>query len=298
MWRIRTTIPRGKTVTKVLFEKTGRIGRITLNRPEVMNAIDDEVPQLLAEAVAMADADPDIHLSILSGNGAAFCAGYDLTYYAEGNGSGQATQDMPWDPIKDYQFMWKNTNHFMSLWRSVKPVICKVHGFAVAGGSDIALCADLTIMADDAKIGYMPARVWGCPTTAMWVYRLGAEKAKRMLFTGDKITGREAAEMGLILKSVPADQLDHEIESLAERMASVPVNQLAMQKMVINQAIESTGLMNTQRLATIFDGITRHSPEGINFKDRAEAVGWKQAVSERDNGTYDWTLNRPINAPK
>jgi len=298
MWRIRTTIPRGKTVTKVLFEKTGRIGRITLNRPKVMNAIDDEVPQLLAEAVAMADADPDIHLSILSGNGAAFCAGYDLTYYAEGNGSGQATQDMPWDPIKDYQFMWKNTNHFMSLWRAVKPVICKVHGFAVAGGSDIALCADLTIMADDAKIGYMPARVWGCPTTAMWVYRLGAEKAKRMLFTGDKITGSEAAEMGLILKSVPADQLDHEIESLAERMASVPVNQLAMQKMVINQAIESTGLMNTQRLATIFDGITRHSPEGINFKDRAEAVGWKKAVSERDNGTYDWTLNRPINAPK
>ncbi|MCB1368130.1 MAG: crotonase/enoyl-CoA hydratase family protein, partial [Rhodobacteraceae bacterium] len=175
---------------------------------------------------------------------------------------------------------------------------CKVHGFAVAGGSDIALCSDLVIMAEDAEIGYMPARVWGSPTTAMWVYRLGAERAKRMLFTGDRITGVEAERLGLVLKAVPAARLDDEVEALAHRMASVPVNQLAMQKMVINQAIESTGLMNTQRLATIFDGITRHSPEGIHFKERAEAVGWKQAVRERDNGTFDWTQNRPINAPK
>lgn len=285
-------------MAKVLFEKTGRIGRITLNCPDVMNAIDDELPVLLNAAVAEADADPDIHVIILSGAGAAFCAGYDLTYYAEGNGSGDVTQPMPWDLIKDYQFMWKNTNYFMSLWRAIKPVICKVHGFAVAGGSDIALCADMTIMADDAEIGYMPARVWGTPTTAMWVYRLGAEKAKRMLFTGEKIAGREAEEMGLILKSVSADKLDDEVEKLAERMAAVPINQLAMQKLVINQAIESTGLMNTQRLATIFDGISRHSPEGINFKERSENVGWKQAVHERDQGTYDWTQDRPINAPK
>ncbi len=285
-------------MTSVLFEKTGRIGRITLNRPEVMNAIDDQMPGLLSAAVAEADADPEIHVIILSGNGPAFCAGYDLTYYAEGNGSGDVTQEMPWDPIKDYQFMWKNTNYFMSLWRALKPVICKVQGYAVAGGSDIALCADLTIMADNAKIGYMPARVWGCPTTAMWVYRLGAEKAKRMMFTGDKIDGVEAAEMGLVLKSVPAADLDDEVERMAERMAAVPINQLAMQKMVINQAIESTGMMNTQRLATIFDGITRHSPEGMNFKDRAQDLGWKQAVRERDAGTFDWTLNRPINPPK
>ncbi|MCA8868021.1 MAG: crotonase/enoyl-CoA hydratase family protein [Rhodobacteraceae bacterium] len=285
-------------MAKVIFEKTGRIGRIILNRPDVMNAIDDEVPSLLAAAVAEADADPDIHLMVLSGAGKAFCAGYDLTYYAEGNGAGNVTQDMPWDPIKDYKFMWKNTNHFMSLWRALKPVICKVQGYAVAGGSDIALCADLTIMATDAEIGYMPARVWGCPTTAMWVYRLGAEKAKRMLFTGDRINGQEAADIGLILKAVPPERLDDEVEKLAERMASVPINQLVMQKMVINQAIESTGLMNTQRLATIFDGITRHSPEGINFKDRAVEMGWKQAVNERDQGSFDWTLNRPINAPK
>lgn len=194
--------------------------------------------------------------------------------------------------------MSRNTDYFMSLWRSHKPVIAKVHGYAVAGGSDIALCADMIVMAEDAKIGYMPARVWGCPTTAMWVYRLGPEQAKRMLFTGDKIDGAEAQRIGLVTKAVPADKLDGEVDALAERMASVPVNQLMMQKMVINQAIEAMGLFNTQRLATLFDGITRHSPEGINFKTRSEAVGWKQAVDERDRGTYDWTRNRPINAPK
>ncbi len=283
-------------MSKVLFEKTGRIGRITLNRPEVLNAIDDEVPALLSEAVAAANADPEIHAIILSGNGPAFCAGYDLKYYAEGNGNGQVTQDMPWDPMKDFVFMSRNTEHFMSLWRSNKPVICNVHGHAVAGGSDIALCADMIVMAEDAKIGYMPTRVWGCPTTAMWVYRLGVEKAKRMLFTGDKIDGREAERMGLVLKAVPADELDAEVERLAERMASVPINQLMMQKMVINQAIEAMGLPNTQRIATLLDGITRHSPEGLNFKKRAETVGWKQAVDERDRGVYDWTDDRPINS--
>ena len=231
---------------------------------------------------------------VLSGAGDAFCAGYDLTYYAEGNGNGQATQDMPWDPIRDYRFMWKNTQHFMALWRALKPVVAKVHGHAVAGGSDIALCSDFVVMGENARIGYMPVRVWGCPTTAMWVYRLGPERAKRMLFTGDKVSGREAAEMGLVLKAVPEADLDAEVEALAARMASVPINQLAMQKMVINQAIEATGLMNTQRLATIFDGITRHSPEGLNFKARAEAVGWKQAVDERDRGSWDWTENGPI----
>ena len=278
----------------VMYEKDDRIARITLNRPEVMNAINDELPAALSAAVQRADADPDVHVMILSGNGPAFCAGYDLTFYAEGNGTNNVTQEMPWDPIKDYRFMWSNTQHFMSLWRAMKPVICKVHGYAVAGGSDIALCADLTIMADDALIGYMPARVWGCPTTAMWVYRLGAERAKRMLFTGDKITGREAAEMGLVLDAVDAADLDNAVETLAARMASVPINQLAMQKLVINQAIEQTGLMETQRLSTIFDGITRHSPEGLNFKARAEAVGWKQAVAERDQGTFDWTANEEM----
>ena len=161
----------------------------------------------------------------------------------------------------------------MSLFRSKRPVICKVHGFAVAGGSDIALCSDMIVMAEDARIGYPPVRVWGCPTTAMWVYRLGAEKAKRMLFTGDKITGVEAAALGLVLKAVPADRLDDEVDALAHRMATVPQNQLMMQKLMVNQALYNMGLMGTQMIATVFDGITRHSPEGLNFKRRSEADG-------------------------
>ena len=276
-------------MSKVLYEKDGRIGRITLNRPEVMNAIDNDLPGELAAAVARADADPGVHVMILSGKGKAFCAGYDL------NDPDQFVQEMPWDPMQDYAFMWANTEHFMSLWRAMKPVICKVHGFAVAGGSDIALCADITIMGETAKIGYMPTRVWGTPTTAMWVYRLGAEKAKRMLFTGDKIDGREAEAMGLVLKAVPDDRLDEEVELFADRMARVPINQLAMQKLLVNQAIEASGIMNTQRFATIFDGISRHSPEGLNFKARVEEVGWKEAVAERDQGTFDWTSARQIN---
>jgi enoyl-CoA hydratase len=230
---------------------------------------------------------------VLSGAGKAFCSGYDLAHYASSDGPNKVVQDMPWDPMQDFRFMWRNTQAFMSLFRAMKPVICKVHGFAVAGGSDIALCADMTIMGDDAKIGYMPTRVWGCPTTAMWVHRLGPEKAKRMMFTGDKINGIEAAEMGLVLKSVPDDQLDGEVEALASRIASVPINQLAMQKMVINSAVEEK-INQTQRLATLLDGMTRHSPEGLNFKARVEEVGWKQAVNERDNGTYDWSRNEPF----
>jgi enoyl-CoA hydratase len=280
-------------MTKVLFERDGRIGRITLNRPEVLNAIDDDLPTELSEAVARADADPNIHVMVLSGAGKAFCSGYDLAHYASSDGPNKVVQDMPWDPMQDFQFMWRNTQAFMSLFRAMKPVICKVHGFAVAGGSDIALCADMTIMGDNAKIGYMPTRVWGCPTTAMWVHRLGPEKAKRMMFTGDKINGIEAAEIGLVLKSVPDDQLDAEVEALASRIASVPINQLAMQKMVINSAVEEK-INQTQRLATLLDGMTRHSPEGLNFKARVEEVGWKQAVSERDHGTFDWSRNEPF----
>tara|TARA_Y100000994_G_C15642151_1_gene421766 strand:+ start:373 stop:1209 length:837 start_codon:yes stop_codon:yes gene_type:complete len=278
----------------VLYEKKGRVAYIILNRPDRLNAINDEMPPEIERAVQRADSDPNVHVMIVEGAGKAFCSGYDLSEYGEQNSTSSVIQDMPWDPIQDYQFMWRNTQHFMALWRAMKPVICKVHGFAVAGGSDIALCADMTIMAEDAEIGYMPTRVWGTPTTAMWVQRLGPEKAKRMLFTGDKINGLEAENMGLILKSVPKAKLNEEVELLAQRMATVPINQLAMQKMLVNQAMETSGLMQTQKMATLFDGISRHSPEGIAFKQRVEKVGWKQAVEERDTGSFDWTKNRSI----
>jgi enoyl-CoA hydratase len=269
----------------------GRIARLTLNRPQRLNAINDKMPGEIRRAVEAANADDRVHVIVLAGAGRAFCAGYDLKAFAENKGrSGSVNQAMPWDPMRDYKLMRGWTEDFFSLWRSYKPVICKVHGYAVAGGSDIALCADLVLMAEDARIGYMPARVWGCPTTAMWVYRLGAEKAKRMLLTGDTIDGRTAKAWGLVYDAVPAKKLDAAVNALAKRMAGVPRNQLMMQKLMINQAYDNMGLANTQMIATLFDGITRHSPEGLWFKGYAEAHGFHEAVKWRDSG-------RPIPQP-
>ena len=266
------------------YAVTGRIARIVLNRPARLNAIDDRMPREIRLAVEAANDDDRVHVIVLSGAGRAFCAGYDLKQFAEGTRARRWTQDMPWDPMRDYKGMKANTDDFFSIWRSYKPVICKVHGYAVAGGSDIALCADIVIMEESARIGYMPARVWGCPTTAMWVYRLGAEKAKRMLLTGDTVDGRTAKAMGLVYEAVPAAELDAAVEALARRIAGVPRNQLMMQKLMINQAYENMGLAGTQMIATLFDGITRHSPEGVWFKRYAEAKGFHEAVAWRDGG--------------
>ena len=270
--------------TTLKYAVTGRIARITLNRPARLNAINDKMPREIRRAVEAANDDDRVHVIVLAGAGKAFCAGYDLKQFAEGDPDNRWTQPMPWDPMRDYKGMKSNTDDFFSIWRSYKPVICKVHGYAVAGGSDIALCADIVIMAEDAKIGYMPARVWGCPTTAMWVYRLGAEKAKRMLLTGDTVDGKAAKAMGLVYDAVPAAKLDAAVNALAKRMAGVPKNQLMMQKLMINQAYENMGLANTQMIATLFDGIARHSPEGVWFRKYAEKHGFHAAVKWRDSG--------------
>jgi len=262
----------------------GRIARVTLNRPQRLNAIDRKMPGEIRRAIESANADDAVHVVVLAGAGRAFCAGYDLKAFAEAKGRNAVIQDMPWDPMRDYRIMRGWTEDFFSIWRSYKPVICKVHGYAVAGGSDIALCADIVVMAQDARIGYMPARVWGCPTTAMWVYRLGAEKAKRMLLTGDTIDGATAKAWGLVYDAVPAKKLDGAVNALAKRMAGVPKNQLMMQKLMINQAYDNMGLAGTQMLATLFDGITRHSPEGLWFKRYAEEHGFHEAVKWRDSG--------------
>jgi enoyl-CoA hydratase/carnithine racemase len=268
----------------VRYETEGRIARVTLNRPEALNAINNEMPKAIRTAMERANDDDAVHVIILQGAGRAFCSGYDLKIYAENPGSNPGFQEMPWDPTIDYKMMMGNTQDFMSIFRSYKPVIAKIHGYAVAGGSDIALCADIVIMEEDAKIGYPPARLWGCPTTAMWVYRLGVEKAKRMLLTGDLIDGREAKEIGLVLDAVPSDELESRVLELANKIGSVPKNQLMMQKMMINQSLDNMGLASTQMTATLFDGITRHSPEGVAFKMRSEEVGFQQAVKERDSG--------------
>ncbi|MQA13195.1 MAG: crotonase/enoyl-CoA hydratase family protein [Pseudonocardiaceae bacterium] len=266
------------------YEVRGRRAYVTLNRPERLNAINDEMPGEIRAAVDRANDDAEVHVIVVSGAGRAFCAGYDLKAYAESELDARWSQNAVWDPIKDYREMKRNTDDFATLWHSLKPTICQVHGHAVAGGSDIALSCDLVVMADDARIGYPPARVWGCPTTGMWVYRLGAERAKRLLLTGDTIDGAAAARWGLVHEAVPAEELEHTVETLADRIASVPVNQLVMQKMMVNQALDNMGLHGTQILATLFDGITRHSPEGRWFKDFAEQHGFKAAVAWRDSG--------------
>ncbi|MGQ0848518.1 MAG: crotonase/enoyl-CoA hydratase family protein [Actinomycetota bacterium] len=267
----------------VEYKTVGRVATITLNRPERLNAIDLDMPGEIAKAVKVAEEDPSVHVVVVTGAGRAFCSGYDLKEFAE-RPDAPYSQPMPWDPMIDYAMMSANTAHFMSLWRCHKPTIAKVRGYAVAGGSDIALACDLVVMAEDARIGYPPARVWGCPTTAMWVYRAGAEQAKRLLFTGDLIDGLEAQQIGLVLEAVPEPELDAAVAALADRIAGVPRNQLMMHKLMINHALENMGLGSTQLLATLFDGIARHTPEGLWFKRRVEEIGFERVVAVRDSG--------------
>ena len=266
------------------YEAADRVATITLDRPTHFNAIDHVMPREIRSAVERAEADFDVHVIVVRGAGKGFCGGYDLKLYAEREGEIAGSQDMPWDPTLDFRMMWRNTQDFMSLWRATKPTIARVHGAAVAGGSDIALCCDFLIMAEDARLGYPPSRVWGVPTPAMWVYRLGPQQAKRMMMTGDLVDGREAARIGLALEAVPEAELDGAVERLVSRLRGVPKNQLMMTKMVVNQAYESMGLQQTQMFATFFDGVARHSPEGVWFRRRAQEVGFKQAVAERDSG--------------
>ncbi|MCA9711033.1 MAG: crotonase/enoyl-CoA hydratase family protein [Myxococcales bacterium] len=270
--------------TSLRYSQAGRIATITLHRPDRLNAIDARMPGELEAAVERAASDDSVHVVVLQGAGRAFCAGYDLQIFAQAPGTNPGVQAMPWEPMLDFGLMHRFTRQFMSLWRSPKPSIAKVHGYAVAGGSDIALCCDLVVMAEDAKIGYPPARVWGCPTTAMWAYRVGPVHAKRMLLTGDLIDGREAHRIGLVNEIAPADELDAAVDRLAQRIAAVPRAQLAMHKLLVNQVCDAGGLPNTQLLATLFDGMARHNPPGMAFKARAEQVGFRQAVAERDGG--------------
>jgi enoyl-CoA hydratase len=187
-----------------------------------------------------------------------------------------------WDAMVDYAMMSRNVRGFMSLFHCGKPVVCKVHGFCVAGGTDMALCSDLLVIAADAKIGYPPARVWGSPTTSLWAHRLGAQRAKRLLFTGDCLSGAEALEWGLAIEAPPPEQLDERTETLVARIARLPLNQLRMMKLLVNQALFAQGLHTTQALGTLLDGIARHTPEGYAFQTRAMQAGFREAVRERD----------------
>ncbi|MEA2209487.1 MAG: enoyl-CoA hydratase [Solirubrobacteraceae bacterium] len=290
----------------VRYEVDGPVARLTLNRPERGNGL---TPSLIAElerCVRRADLDPRVRVMLLSGAGSGFCGGYDLVDSAEemGRGSGSSAEQSPaapagspldaaviaanhdpqgtWDPMVDYAMMSRNARVFMGLHECDKPVVCRVHGFCVAGGTDLALCSDLLVIADDAKIGYPPARVWGSPTTALWAHRLGAQRAKRLLFTGDSLSGSEALEWGLAIEAPPPQLLEERTESLVQRIARMPLNQLMMMKLLVNESLHAEGVQASQVLGTVFDGIARHTAEGYAFQRRAAERGFREAVHERD----------------
>ena len=301
----------------VQYAVDGRVARITLNRPERGNGITRAMLVALEQAVERADLDPEVSVLLLAGSGKGFCGGYDLVQSAEGQGrldeqgdavagpgagSGAGVAGSPldpevmranhdpsgvWDPTVDYAMMSRNVRAFMTLFHCGKPVVCKVHGFCVAGGTDMALCSDLLVIGADAKIGYPPARVWGSPTTSMWAYRLGPQRAKRLLFTGDSLSGAEAADWGLAIEAPAASELDARVDALVARIARVPVNQLRMMKLLVNQSLYAQGLHATQVLGTVFDGVARHTPEGYAFQGLAAREGFRAAVHARDEDFGD-----------
>jgi enoyl-CoA hydratase len=286
----------------LLYEVTDRIARITLNRPERGNGITRLLVSELEQCVEQADLDPAVHAILLAGAGKGFCGGYDLVESAEGQGriGEEGLAPLPgspldpavmvanhdpagtWDAMVDYAMMSRNVRAFMSLFNCGKPVVCRVHGFCVAGGTDMALCSDLLVIAADAKIGYPPARVWGSPTTSMWVHRLGLQRAKRLLFTGDSLSGSEALEWGLAIEAPEPERLEERTEILLERIARVPINQLRMMKLLVNQSLYAQGLQGAQALGTLLDGVARHTAEGFAFQRRAMQRGFREAVRERD----------------
>jgi enoyl-CoA hydratase len=294
----------------IAYGRDGRVARITLDRPERGNGITLEMPRELAACVEEANLDPKVHVIALAGNGSGFCGGYDLVSSAEGMA---ATDDQgpesgapidprviarnhdpdgTWDPVVDFQMMSRNLRGFMSLFHSEKPVLCKVHGYCVAGGTDMALCSDLLVVEDRAKIGYPPARVWGVPTSMLWAHRVGLERSKRLLLTGDSIDGATAVAWGLASEAAPAAELDERFEALVARVARLPVNQLVMHKLAVNQTLYAQGLHATQTLSTFLDGVARHTPEGLAFQRRAAEAGFKQAVRERDEPFGDFGLDQ------
>jgi len=282
------------------YEVTDRIARITFNRPDQGNAITTDTPRELADAVERADIDPAVHVILLSGRGKGFCGGYDLDVFAENAANPPDDADLAgtvldpmtqmanhdpgqvWDPMVDYAMMSRFNRGFASLLYANKPTVVKLHGFAVAGGSDIALFADQIICADDVRIGYPPARVWGIPAAGMWAHRIGDARAKRLLFTGDCINGRTAVEWGLAIESWPAAELDERTEAFVQRMAQMPVNQLIMAKLALNSALLAQGVATSGMVSTVFDGIARHTREGYAFQQRAAEAGFREAVRERD----------------
>ncbi len=288
------------TYETILYERDGAVATITLNRPERLNTIVPPMPDELEQAVIEANRQPEVRVIILRGAGRAFCAGFDFSEDFGHFKDMLYTADR-WDPGKDLlattTSFFGPVPKFMSLWRSPKPVIAQVHGWCVGGGSDMALCADIIIASDDAQIGTPYSRVWGCYLTGMWLYRLGLTKAKWHALTGEPLSGTEAAAIELINKAVPFAQLEAAVRSCAERLARLPLSQLAAMKLIVNQAYENMGLHSTQLLGSVLDGYMRNTPEALRFVDTAAKQGVATAITERDRPFADYSQAPPSRQP-
>src|SRR5215468_9587235 len=273
-------------------ETADGVRSIVLARPGEYNTITPELRDELAAAIDQADADPDVHVILLRADGPAFCAGYGLDWAVPAQAAeGRHAQDAPrrvWDSVADWRMMKRFVDTYMKLWYAQKPTIAAVQGWCIGGGTDLVLCADLIVAGEGASFGYPPSRVWGTPTTAMWVYRMGLERAKRYLLTGDEIPAPEAARIGLILETVPEGKLLEHATGFAERMARVPLNQLQMLKLLCNHTAEQMGFATSRLLGSFFDGVARHTQEGLDFVRRAQETGFRQAVRERDQPFSDY----------
>jgi enoyl-CoA hydratase len=275
----------------LIYATDGRLATITLNRPDTLNSIVPPMPEEVESAVHEAVRDPEVKVIVLRGAGRAFCAGYD---FGGGFRYGEVMMtEGQWDPGKDFVGVtappFSPHAQFMSIWRAPKPVIAQVHGWCVGGGSDYALCADIVIASVDARIGTPYSRIWGAYLSGMWIYRLGLTRAKWHGLTGKPLSGREAAEVGLINRAVPFEELEPTVRATADELASIPASQLAAQKLVINQAYENMGLASTQTLGPILDGLMRNTPDARAFIDRAASDGVGAVVAERDGPFGDYS---------
>ena len=284
----------------LLYDATDAVATITLNRPERLNTIVPPMPQELETAVHDAIADADVKVIVLRGAGRSFCAGFDFGegfhHWDEG-----LTTDGAWDPGKDFVSATAPSlapvPQFMSLWRSPKPVIAQVHGWCVGGGSDMALCADLVVASDDARIGTSYSRMWGCYLSGMWLYRLGLTRAKEYALTGKPLSGIEAAEAGLINASVPFARLETDVAERAAQLTSIPSSQLSAMKLIVNQAYDNMGLASTQLLGPVLDGLMRNTPDAARFIELAEREGVHNAVAQRDAPFGDYSQAPPAERP-
>ena len=276
-------------------ETADGVRTIIFNRPNEYNTITLEFRDEFSRAIDDAEADNEVRVILVRAEGKAFCAGYGLDWSTQAQAENRITEEDPveeknrvWDSVGDMRVMSTFVDTYMKLWYAKKPTIAAVQGWCIGGGTDMILCADLIIAAENAVFGYPPSRVWGTPTTAMWVYRMGLEQAKRYMLTGDEIPAKKAAEIGLILETVADDKLKDHATALAKRMAKVPLNQLIMLKLLCNQTVENMGFSSSRMLGTLFDGIARHTQEGLDFVDRAQEIGFRETVRERDNPFEDY----------